>query len=348
MSLIIGVDAHQRVHAAVAIDAAGRAVARWRGPNSPAGWQELQAWGAAQSTERCWGIEGTGQYGRGLAQLLVAAGEPVVEVNPRQTAAMRRGSRERGKSDRLDALAVARVVRQEGETLPLVRAEDVTTVLAVLVAERDAALAEATRLRNQLHQVLIQLDPVRTWPDLTDAAAVGPLRELTMPAGDAVTTARVTVVHRLAERLQLVLGQSVTSKREIETLARQHFAPLLAIPGVGALTAGMVAAQLGAGQRFATDAQVAMYAGVAPLEASSGEVVRHRLNRTGNRTLNSLLYHIAWVQGRCHDPAKTYLARRRSEGLSQAEAVRCLKRFIARAIFHCWTQCFPLQPPALT
>lgn len=94
------------------------------------------------------GDRGAGQYGRGLAQYLVAAGEAVWEVNPRQTAAMRRGGRARGTSDRLDVQAVARVVRQEGAALPRVQPADVTAVLAVLVAERDGALAEATRLRN--------------------------------------------------------------------------------------------------------------------------------------------------------------------------------------------------------
>lgn len=148
----IGVDAHKRVHAAVAIDEAGREIAAWRGANTPAGGRAVQAWARALDPAAIWGIEGAGQYGRGLAQALIRTGTTVVEVNPRLTATMRRGSRPRGKSDRLDALAVARVVRQEDTALPVVGAEDRTTVLAVLVAEREAALADATRLRNQLHQ----------------------------------------------------------------------------------------------------------------------------------------------------------------------------------------------------
>jgi transposase len=331
----------------VAIDEAGRACGQWRGANTPAGWQDVQAWAAGLDAERRWGIEGAGQYGRGLAQRLVAQGEVVVEVNPRQTAAMRRGSRQRGKSDRLDALAVARVVRQDGDDLPTVQAEDVTTVLAVLVAEREGALAEATRRRNQLHQVLLHLDPERSWPDLTDPAAVARLKRACERSTDRVTAARGAAVRRLARRLDLALAQSAVLKQEIEPLARQHFAPLLTVSGVGALTAGMLAAALGAGQRFATDAQLAMYAGVAPLEVSSAQVQRHRLNRTGNRRLNSLLYHIAWVQSRCSAPARTYLARRRAEGKSRADARRCLKRFIARAVFQQWRLCFPRETPAL-
>src|SRR5665811_1206722 len=128
--LTIGIDAHKRVHAAVAIDDAGREVARWRGANLPADWGEVQTWAMTLAPARSWGIEGAGQYGRGLAQTLVRAGELVVEVNPRLTAGMRRGGRERGKSDRLDALAVARVVAQEGAALPAVQPDDASAVLA--------------------------------------------------------------------------------------------------------------------------------------------------------------------------------------------------------------------------
>lgn len=298
MPTIIGVDAPKRVHAAVAIDNVGREMGQWRGANTLAGWQAVERRASGLAPDRIWGIEGAGQYGRGLAQTLLRDGERVVAVNPRQTAAMRRGSRQRGKSDRLDARAVARVVLQEGEALPVVQPDAVTTVLAVLVAEREGTLAEATRLRNQLHQILVQLDPVRTWPALTKAEHVAPLVALVAPTVDPVVQARTVAVRRRAARLRLVLDQGAEIKGAIETLARQRFAPLLTLTGVAALTAGMLAAHL------------AMYAGVAPLEASSGAVVRHRLNRTGNRALNALIYRIAWVQARCHPPAQAYLARR--------------------------------------
>lgn len=351
MSTIIGVDAHKRVHQAVAIDAVGHELGQWRGANTPAAWQKLAAWAAQWPSDRSWGIEGAGQYGRGLAQHLVTAGERVVEVNPRQTAVMRRGGRARGKSDRLDALAVARVVLQEGAALPQVVAEDMTAVLAVLVAERDGAVAEATRLRNQLHQLLLQLsfvDP-QAWPDLTAAAAVRGLTAYQAPSSDAVVQARAASVRRLAARLTLALEQAATLQQEIETGAGQTVPALLTLPGVAALTAGMLAAHLGCGPRFATDAQLAAYAGVAPLDAASGDHIRHRLNRTGNRALNALIHRIALVQARCYPPAQTYLARRQAEGKTRKEALRALKRFIVRAVFRRWQQCFPLPAaPALT
>lgn len=350
--LIIGVDAHKQVHAAVAMDAAGRVVAQWRGPNRLEGWEDLRDWARSLEAERQWGIEGAGQYGRGLAQLLVASGEIVWEVNPRQTAAMRRGGRQRGKSDRLDALAVARVVRQEGEALPRVQREDETVVLDILVEERAGALAAATRARNQLHQVLHQLDPDyrRHWPDLTDPTQIAELTEPHDWGAGRITQTRAATVRRLATRLLLAETQADEIKDEIERIARLYLQPLIALNGVQALTAGMLAAELGPGDRFATDAQLAMHAGVAPLEASSGEIVRHRLNRTGNRQLNALVHRIARSQSQHHPPAQDYVARRLADGKTEREAIRALCRFIVRTVWHRWHAClaaFDSGPPPL-
>lgn len=336
--LTIGVDAHKRVHAAVAIDGNGRELTRWRGGTAPADGDRLQAWAAALAGDRRWGIEGSGQYGHALAQQLVAAGEPVVEVNPRLTATMRRGSRGRGKSDRLDALAVARVVAQEGDALPTVLPDDASAVLAELTADRESARTEATRLRNQLHQVLHQLDPTGTWPDLTDADAVEALTSYRPPIGDALATTRANRVRHLAARLALALRQAAETAQLIIQLSRPHLAPLRDLCGVGDLSAGMLAGYLG-GRDFTTDAQLASYAGVAPLEASSGEHVRHRLNRGGHRQLNALFHRIVLVQSRCRPETHAYLERRQGDDTTKAEAIRALKRFVARAVFRAWQQC---------
>ena len=157
--ITIGVDAHKSLHVAVALDDAGRELARWQGANSRRAWGELAQWAADLGTPRQWGIEGAWNDGRGLAQHLVSAGETVSEVNPRWTAQRRRSARNPGKRDRLDARAVALFVWREAATLPPVAADDETAVLDLLVTEREGALADATRLRNQLHQVLLQADP---------------------------------------------------------------------------------------------------------------------------------------------------------------------------------------------
>jgi transposase len=156
----IGVDAHKQVNMTVAIDAAGREVARWRGPNTPEGWRQLAAWASALGGDTRWGIAEAWNYGRGLAQFLVEAGASVYEVSARWTAAGRRRARTPGKSDGLDARAVALAVWREAGTLPTVTADDETGILDLLVSERDGVVAEATRLRNQVHQLLLQLDPV--------------------------------------------------------------------------------------------------------------------------------------------------------------------------------------------
>ena len=351
MRLSIGVDAHKRVHEAVALDAAGREVGRRRVVNSAAGWQELLAWatGLGAATARGWGIEGAWGYGRGLAQHLVAAGEAVYEVSPRWTAQARKSARKPGKSDALDALAVARLVLQAAATLPAVGAEDETAVLDLLSAEREAALADATRLRNQLHHLLLQLDPEyqARLPALRTAAGVAALEGYTAPGPRALDQERAAAVRRLAQRLRLTVDQAAALATQIRARAQTGFVALTRLCGISLLTAGALAGILGPGRRFATDAQLAAYAGVAPLEASSAGRVRHRLNRGGNRRLNAILYRIAITQAGASPQAKAYLARRAAEGKSRREALRALKRHLVRAVWRLWQECRP-APAAAT
>lgn len=146
-------------------------------------------------------------------------------------------------------------------------------------------------------------------------------------------------MRRVARRLRLVEEQAKTLAAEIRQLAAPRFASLTTICGVSFLTAGALAGILGPGCRFSSDAQLAAFAGVAPLEASSAERVRHRLNRGGNRRLNAILYRIALTQSRHSPPAQAYLARRITEGKTRREAMRALKRFIVRAIWRQWRAC---------
>jgi transposase len=339
--ITIGVDAHKRLHVALALDEAGRVLGQWRGANHRAGWAELHRWAAELGGPRQWGIEGAWTYGRGLAQHLVEAGEAVYDVNARLTAEGRRRARRRDKSDRLDARAVAEVLRREGAALPPVGAEDETAILELLVAERDGALAEATRLRNQLHALLAQLDPEyrADLPSLTSRAGVAALEAYAGPGDRPLDRERAATVRRLAQRLRLALDQADEVAGQIRARAQAGFSPLTGLCGVSLLTAGALAGILGPGRRFPTEARLAAYAGVAPLEASSAGRVRHRLNRGGNRRLNAILYRIALTQARCSPEARAYLARRRAEGKTRKEAVRALKRFLVRAIWRLWQRC---------
>jgi transposase len=160
--ITIGVDAHKRLHVALALDDAGQQLSEWRGPNDPTSWESIRSWAAGLGSERQWGIEGAWNYGRGLAQHLVAAGEVVFDINPRWTAVRRRSARRPGKTDKLDATVVAHLVRQEATTLPRVLPEDETALLDLLTTEREGALGEASRLRNQIHALILQIDALRT------------------------------------------------------------------------------------------------------------------------------------------------------------------------------------------
>ncbi len=345
----IGVDAHKSVHQALALDAAGTVLGQWRGANMTDAWQQLLAWAQTFPGPRRWGIEGAWNYGRGLAQFLVGSGETVYEVNPRWTAEQRRRARKPGKSDRLDAHAVAKLVRDEGATLPRVTAEDEAAVLDLLVTEREAALSAATRLRNQLHQQLLQLDPAYAsqLPSLTTEAGLQAAASYALAQPTPVQQQRIAAIRRLVQRLHLTVEQAATLAAEIGKHVAARYLPLTELNGVKLLTAGALAGILGPGQRFTSEAQLAAYAGVAPLEASSAGTVRHRLNRGGNRRLNAILYRIALTQARSWPPAQAYLARRQAEGKTWREAIRALKRYLIRAIWRLWQRCLAQPAPVM-
>jgi transposase len=187
---------------AVALDGDGHELGRWRGPSSQRGWEQLARWAVELGGPRRWGIEGAWNYRRGLAQHLVACGETVYEVNPRWTALGRRSARIRGKSDPLDAHAVAMLVWREGETLPRVAVEDETAILDLLVTGPEGALAEATRLRNQIHYLLLQLDPEYRshLPNLPTEAGLAALESYTPPHASGLAQEGAAAVRRLAHR----------------------------------------------------------------------------------------------------------------------------------------------------
>jgi transposase len=265
----------------------------------------------------------------------------VYEINARWTAMRRRSAHKPGKTDQLDASAIALFVRQDPGDLPRVLPEDDTAVLELLTAQRDGAQAEANRLRNQIHALLLQVDPEYKLhlPTVNSKAGIEALKTYCPTAEDSLRRVRAAAVRRLAERLILALEHEQELAAEIRLTAKASFAPLTKLCGVNLLTAGRLAAILGPGNRFASDAQLAAYAGVAPLEASSAGKTRHRLNRGGNRRLNHVLYFIVLTQAHYLPEAKAYLNRRVSEGKSRREAHRALKRFVIRAIWKLWQEC---------
>jgi transposase len=340
----IGVDAHKRLHQAVAISERGIEGERTL-PNPTVGWAELRAW-AGQWPERSWAVEGAWFLGRGLAQYLAAEGEVVHEVSGRLTAKRRKGAVRRGKSDRLDAHAVALLLGEEAARRPRVLAPDDETAAVQLWSRTQAELTkDMTRLINRLHELLLLCDPeyLAHVPNLTTKAGIQALLRYAAP-GDAVRAReREAVIRQTATQLELLDTQDRELRRKLERASTARCSPLRQIEGIGPLIACSLVAELGRPRPGFGEEQRAALAAVSPLEASSAGAVRHRLNRGGNRRLNMLLHQIVLTQGRIYPPAQTYLARRSAGGKTKREARRALKRLIVRRVFHAWIDCFAIS-----
>jgi transposase len=338
----IGVDCHKWQHTAALLNTHGQVLATWQGAATPTGWQELMRWADGYGGTRFWGLEGSGHYGRGLAQFLVAQGEAVLEVNTRLTVLGRRSRGRLDKNDQQDAAAIAVIVRDQTERLPRIQAADASAVLALLTRERDDLQAAAIRLRNQLHTLIGQAEPGRAKARLRRLNEVTVWQDYLATSTAPLAQVRAGRIRRRAGQLADLLAEIAALECQIEAQAVPVAAPLMEIVGVGALTAGMLAGYLGPGQRFASERQMAAYAGVAPLEVSSAGHVRHRLNRNGHRQLNAIVHRIALSQLRYSAEAQAYVAKRRGQGKSYRDAIRALKRYIVRRIYNHWQRCLPL------
>ena len=337
----IGVDAHKRIHQAVAIDERGIRGER-RIANTPEAWAELHAW-AMQWPARIWAVEGAWYLGRGLAQYLAAQGEPVHEVSGRITARRRGGMVRRGKSDRLDAHAVATVLREDAARLPRVLPEDDASATVQLWSRMQAEVTkDLTRLMNRLHDLLLLCDPEYKGklPALTSKAAIAALRTYVAPGSTTLARERELVIRQTAEQLALLDAHDRELRRKLERASRSTFRALRQIEGVGTVISCGLVAEVGRPRPGFGEEQLAALAGVSPLEASSAGALRHRLNRGGNRRLNMFFHQIVLTQGRMYPPAQTYLARRRAEGLTEREARRALKRLVVRRVFRALCSCF--------
>jgi transposase len=331
--IVVGIDPHKQTHTAVAIDAVTGEVRGERTVRARSGgYEQLVAWARALDDERVFAVEDCRHVSGGLERHLIARGERAVRVAPKLMAAHRRTDRTFGKSDPIDAKAVATAaLRHRG--LPEARLAGPEREIGLLAAHREDLVAERTRGCNRLRWLLHDLNP-----DLVPAKGVldrdvALNRLLTMLAGLAPST-EVSICLELIDRIGQINGRERELAREIERLVRETAPVLLEIPGCAALTAAKIVAETANVERFATEARFAMHAGVAPLQASSGASHRHRLNRRGNRQLNAALHRIAITQMRMHEPAKDFVARKRAEGMSNREALRCLKRQLARRVYN--------------
>jgi transposase len=332
--IVIGSDPHKRSHTAAAVGAAtGELQGSETVQATAAGHERMLAWARALDPERVWAIEDCRHVSGKLERLLLARGERVVRVPPKPMAGRRRAARERGKSDPIDALAVARAALQEGiETLPAAQLEGPAREIKLLLDHREDLVAERTRIQNRLRWLLHD-----RWHELELAAGcLDRLVWLERLAGRlqrAPQDADVRVMRAQLRRLKELTREASALERELLVLVRGQQPRLLELPGVGVLTAAKLIAEVAGVERFRSEAKLARIAGVAPIPASSGNRTRFRLDRGGNRQLNSAFHRMAVTQMRCHQPAKDYVARRLSEGKTKREALRCLKRHLVRTIF---------------
>jgi transposase len=328
---VIGVDTHRDSLAVAVIDPLGGIITHTSAPATAAGYQKLLGIAQAQVAGRwCWALEGTGSYGAGMASFLAERGEWVIEIDR-----PRRPARRTGKSDALDAVRAAReALGRDNLSAPRRRGD--YQALRVLLATRRGAVAARTAAINQLKALLVGAPEALRG----ELRALGTARQVTACARFAVQPQqpvehRVTVraLRSTARRVQALTAEAAELEAELARLVAQVAPTLLALRGVGPVSAAQVLCAWSHPGRLRSEAAFAMLAGVAPLEASSGLVVRHRLNRGGDRQLNRALHTIVLV--RLSDDAQTraYAARRIAEGKSPREIRRCLKRSVARQLF---------------
>ena len=336
--IVIGTDPHKHSHTAAALDA-GRAepLDELTVSARDEGHERLLAWGRALDEQRVWALEDCRHVSGGLERFLLRAGERVVRVPPKLMAGARKGGREFGKSDPLDAKAVARAAIREGlETLPRASLGGPEREIALLLDHREDLVGERTRIQQRLRWLLHDLD---AGIEIRERSLDQPstLKRLGGGLRRLEQTTAVRICRELVRRCAELSRRASELERELRSLVRRQAPQLLALPGCGVLTAAKLIAEVASVERFASDAKLAMLAGVAPLDASSGKQQRHRLNRQGNRQLNLALHRIAITQARVYAPAREYLQRRQAQGKTKREALRALKRHLARRVFRILT-----------
>ena len=326
--IVVGVDVHKHSMSAVAVDEVGRQLDALETADAA----ELLSWSKRVGRRRLWALEDCRHVTRGLEERLQRERQRLVRVPPRLTAPERRRGRARGKSDLIDALAIARAALREPR-LDSPRPEEARLrELKLLVDHRDDLVDERRRCQQRLRWHLHELDPTLRVPLGALDRSVW-LDRISRQLARREQTTQTRIARQVLSRCRSLTRTIGHLDRELHDQAAAIAPRLLELPGCAGLTAAKLLCEIGPIDRFPGDAQLARHAGVAPLDASSGKHQRHRLDRGGNRQLNCALHRIAVTQGRVHPPARAYLERKQAEGKSRREALRCLKRQLARTVY---------------
>jgi transposase len=331
-TVAIGIDTHRDRHSACALDRLGRRLGELELCAEPAGYRRLYEWACALG-EPAFALEGSGSYGAGLARYLAGRRARVVECE-RPT----RRDRRRGKSDQRDAAAAARRLLS-GEGLAELRGFGPREQLRVLLLERRSAGRAKSAALNQLHGLVITAPPplrarLEGLRGLQLAKRAAALRQ----AGDSVPALR-----RLARRALMLADEVQEVDAELAALVAALAPALLAECGVGPVCAAQLLVSSGDPGRMRSEAAFAALAGASPVDASSGRQRRHRLNRGGDRQLNFALYAIALNRKRAHAATRAYYERLLAGGKTKREALRCLKRMLARHFYRRLREIGPLE-----
>jgi transposase len=340
-TVAIGIDTHKCEHVAVALDRLGHQLGRFQLEANGGGYLRLWQW-AGELGEAAFALEGTGSYGAGLARFLEAVGASVYECERPA-----RRERRRGKNDPRDALLAARRLLAGDEGLSAVRGGGRRESLRVLLVERRSAEKARTDALNQLHGLVVTApERLRTrLGTLADEHLARAAAGLRARPGDDEEAVLVDVLRRLGRRT-LALGRELSEiERRLLALLRALAPDLLGECGIGPFCGAQLIVASGTPGRMRSEASFAALAGTSPLDASSGRQQRHRLNRGGDRQLNRALHVIALTRIRCHAETRAYYGRLRERGKTKREAMRCLKRALAR---HFYRQLQAIPEEALT
>ena len=329
----VGIDPHKQTHTAVIIDDDGRRLGKaLTVPDDPASVATLLAWAErhAAGQDVAWAIEDGRGLARRLASALVAAGQSVVWVPVRLMVAERRHTGPRGKSDPIDALAVAKAAQNPDNAgyLAAHRLDEPGQEVAPLVDERDALVAERTRLINTMRWNLHQLAPGLEPASLTTLKAP---RELAARLATFADTPLRQTLLRTCERLERLTADINALTRELTEHTQRLCPNLLAVPGVGPVVAATILAELGDPNRIRNGAALARLAGTAPIPVWSSDTERHRLDRGGNRRLNRAIHTIARTQARSHPDAQALIAKH-VDSKGTRGALRVLKRHLTDTV----------------
>jgi transposase len=338
--IVIGTDTHKGSHAMAAVhEGTGRVRGQREIKAEDAGHQAALRWARDLDPERVWAIEDCRTVSHRLEQALLAAGERVVRVAPHRMGASRRGERRPGKSDQIDALAIARAVVKDGvDEFPVAYLDEQAMEVRLLSDHRQDLVAERTRVCSRLRCHLIPL-----CPELEKSLKPGALsRVREIDRADRrlrrlPESVRARIARGLLADIRRLTREIDAIEQELLELIKAQRPWLLEETGCGPLVAAILIGRTAGAKQFKSDASFALQAGIAPIPCSSGQHRQYRLNRGGDRQLNRALHVIAVTRARVDPETKAFLERKQTEGKTNKGALRCLKRHLARHFHHLLT-----------